>query len=336
MKSIVVGRVHQRTAVPIQAFPVHARLAPTCNDGIRHFVGGAAFASARTLAALGNEVFLAAPLGEDYPTALVDTQAFRFRISTHLCPRILQRTPRAVVLCDPQGRCHIMEDPGDDRALSVQADDLQPELTDADLLIITDPDIAPELLGSVTGSALTTAVDLQAVTADIFVPTSRAYQRLVAPFRHADIIAASGQFIPGGSRLAEFLAASTDARIIVITQAEHGCLVLERNESGTWPPGPTHVRVPPVAAVAGLDAGDTFLATFAHRVIEGGDSAVAAASYANQVTAAVIAAAWNDFPGGIDQLSQLIAQAVMPDASIAVHAAATATSQSPRRLLVNQ
>lgn len=336
MKCIVVGRVHQRTAVPIQAFPVQASPVPTRTEGIRHFVGGAAFASARTLAALGNEVFLAAPLGEDYPTALVDTQAFRFRISTHLCPRILQRTPRAVVLCDPHGHCHIMEDPGDDRPLSVQADDLQPELADADLLVITDPNIAPELLGSAADSPLTTAVDLQAVTPDIFVPTSRAYQRRVAPFRQADIIAASAQFIPEGSRLARFLAASTAARIIIITQAENGCLVMERDERGEWPSGPTHLQVSPVPAVAGLDAGDTFLATFAHRLIVEGNPAVAAASYANRVTAAVIAAAWNDFPGGIDQLSRLIAQAAAPDASTAARAAATATSQSPRRLVVNQ
>ena len=110
MRVVVIGIANQQTSLPVDRFPVEYVAQRYLTGAIRHTVGGVAFNVARSLCALGHVVALASPLGEDYPAAMIDAEAYRYNLSTHLCRRELARTPRSVVLYDTTGRRQVNTD----------------------------------------------------------------------------------------------------------------------------------------------------------------------------------------------------------------------------------
>ncbi|OKL53787.1 hypothetical protein BSZ39_07635 [Bowdeniella nasicola] len=348
MKVIVVGIANQRTTVPIGSFPVTLHHDASYHHEIRHSVGGMGFSVARALSALGNDVALAAPLGEDYPTALIDTEAYRFDMSTHLCTRSLARTPRSVVLYDDAGARQIFNDLTDSPGIAFHVDDLLPDVTQADITVLTSRRMAAGLATELAKRNLPFAVDLQNVDPMIRddlaayqeasedglppaghcpPPTGEAelgilaeapvcFDEWVAPFLPARYITMSSSRARG--REAEVLADvahASRAEVCVMTLAERGCLVLSRNPDGSWPAEPSHVPGEPVTITNSLGAGENFLAVLLHELITCGADPITAASRANIAVARLLA----DKPahGGItvDRLAELLGPGCAPRAN---------------------
>lgn len=119
MRVVVVGMAYAVVTLPVDTFPVEYRAVR--DVPISASVGGSGFVAARTLAALGDEVYLAAPLGEDAEAAAVDVAAYRYGVNSAMCPRSLPRSPRAVVL-EGDGQRQISRDLGEARSAHVDLD----------------------------------------------------------------------------------------------------------------------------------------------------------------------------------------------------------------------
>lgn len=219
MRAIVAGIASQEMVVPVDGFPIPYSDLRWVPHQIGTSVGGVGFAVARTLAALGDEVQLAAPLGEDAAAAAIDAAAFRFGMTTALCTRTLPRTPRAVVLVAPDGRRQVNADPGDAASAHLDPDLFPGPLLTADVLVLDNIPMCAPLVAAGAAAGVPVAVDLQDVRG-VENPDD-------APFLAADVLSMCHERVR--HREEETLLALRDrssARLLVMTLAEQGCLVL--------------------------------------------------------------------------------------------------------------
>ncbi|MDO5494316.1 MAG: carbohydrate kinase family protein [bacterium] len=252
MKVVVVGIANQQTALPVGGFPVEYEAVRFVPGQIRHTVGGVGFNVARTLSALGHMVALASPLGEDYPAAMVDAEAYRFSISTHLCRRDLRRTPRSIVLYDRTGRRQANVDLADAVDFTFSEEHLAPDLFRAKLVVLGNLDMVRPLIAPVVARGRRLAVDLQDVRG--------ADNPHDEEFLQADYLNMSNEYVRGSER--EVLLALREksrARVLTMTLAEHGALVLDRTMAE-----PAHVPAPEVEPRNTAGAGDIAFAKFLH------------------------------------------------------------------------
>jgi sugar/nucleoside kinase (ribokinase family) len=294
MKAVVAGIASQEMLLPVDGFPVPYDRVRRVPHQISTSVGGVGFAVARTLAALGDEVHLAAPLGEDAAAAAIDAAAFRFGVTTALCTRTLPRTPRAVVLVDPAGRRQVNTDPGDAASARLDPDVLPEPLRTTDVLVLDHIPMCVPLVRVAAEAGVPVAVDLQEVRA------------VVSPdhedFLAADLISMCNERVRG--REEEVLLAvrgRSAARLLVMTLASDGVLVLTP-ELGR----PLHVPAHDVGDVPNpAGAGETFFAALVHYLYGARLSPLAA------VGRAVVAAAWViSHPEEPDWLSSGVVEAV--------------------------
>lgn len=257
MKVVVVGIANQQTAVPVEQFPIPYSTTRHLTGQIRHTVGGVGFNVARVLATFGHAVALAAPLGEDYPAAMIDAEAYRYGVSTHLCRRELRRTPRSVVLWTKGGRRQANVDLTDAASFVFEEDGLAPDLFRAKLVVLGNIDMTRPLVTPIVQRGQRLAVDLQ----DIQGPDNPWDQDFLA----ADYLNMSNVNVEG--REAEILFALREksrARVLIMTMDSRGALVLERGASE-----PVQVPAPSVPVLNSVGAGDTFFATFLHHHLKG-------------------------------------------------------------------
>lgn len=160
MRVVVVGVSYVVTTLPVDAFPVEHTVVRDV-QGITSSVAGPAFLTARTLAALGDEVYLASPLGEDAEGAIVDAAAYAYGLNTAMCPRTLTYTPRAVALEDGGGRRLLSCDLDDARSSRVEVD--LGALVTAELLVLDDLQASAPLIAAAHAAGIAVAVDLGAV-----------------------------------------------------------------------------------------------------------------------------------------------------------------------------
>jgi len=256
MKVVVVGIANQQTAVPVEQFPIPYSTTRHLTGQIRHTVGGVGFNVARVLATFGHAVALAAPLGEDYPAAMIDAEAYRYGVSTHLCRRELRRTPRSVVLWTKGGRRQANVDLTDAASFVFEEDGLAPDLFRAKLVVLGNIDMTRPLVTPIVQRGQRLAVDLQ----DIQGPDNPWDQDFLA----ADYLNMSNVNVEG--REAEILFALREksrARVLIMTMDSRGALVLERGASE-----PVQVPAPSVPVLNSVGAGDTFFATFLHHHLQ--------------------------------------------------------------------
>ncbi|MDO5700622.1 MAG: PfkB family carbohydrate kinase [Bowdeniella nasicola] len=278
MKAIVVGTADQRTSLPVGTFPISdGHATPTPIHGIHHSVGGAAMAVARVLAASGDDVALAVPLGEDYAAAVIDTEAYRFDMSTHLCRRELRHTPRSVDLHDEDGHRHVYLDLAHAHSLPIDMRSLDTDAQRADVVVITSLDQAPTLPAALAVRGLRCAVDLQAFNPfdALHVPTAHrgthpadallATRETIRGALSAEILAFRADAVRARERQAlAALASRARSRLVILWCGTDGVLLLERGSCG-WPAEAVHV--PGCPELDAPHGGDTFLAAFLHRVI---------------------------------------------------------------------
>lgn len=278
MRVVVVGIANQQTSLPVAGFPIQYVAQRYLNGQIRHTVGGVGFNVARALSALGNMVALASPLAEDYPASLVDSEAYRYNISTHLCRRDLFRTPRSVILYDDQGRRQVNTDLTDAVDFHFQPGDLAPDLYHAELVVLGNLDMARGLIEPLLAQNRPFAVDLQ----DIQGPDQPYDQQFLA----ADYLNMSNEMVRGRER--EVLLALREksrARILSMTLGPDGALVLARDDDE-----PVHVPAPDVVPVSTVGAGDSYWAVFLHHVLKLNAEPVTAARRACEAAARLVAA----------------------------------------------
>lgn len=317
MKVIVVGIANQRTTLPIGAFPVTRGAGPSYHHEIRYSVGGIAFAVARSLAALGNEVDLAAPLGEDYPTSLIDNEAYRFDLSTHLCTRTLARTPRSVVLYAEDGTRQVFNDLTDASRASFRLSDLQPDVADADITILASRRMTAPLAAELADAGLPFAVDLHEIGPHILDDApgepSEEFAQWVAPFLSARYLTMSAERVPGREQAAlTALAHASRAELVIMTLGCRGCLLLVRQPDGSWPAEPVHVPASPVRITNTIGVGDAFFAVFLHELLTCRADPITAASRANTAVARLLAAEPAHGGIGVDRLAELLGPACAP------------------------
>nr|NLD41776.1 hypothetical protein [Actinomycetales bacterium] len=264
MKVVVVGIANQQTALPVESFPIEYQAARYLPNQIRHTVGGVGFNVARTLSTFGHMVALASPLGEDYPAAMVDAEAYRFNISTHLCRRDLVRTPRSVVLYDSEGRRQVNVDIGDATDFVFREEHLSPDLFRAKLVVLGNLDMVRPLIAPVIRRGRRLAVDLQDVRS--------ADNPHDEEFLQADFLNMSNEYVAGSERevLLE-LRAKSRAEVLTMTLAHEGALLLTREMSE-----PLHVPAPEVDPRNSAGAGDIAFATFLHGLLKLREDPVAA------------------------------------------------------------
>ena len=268
MKVVVAGIANQQTALPVDAFPVEYSPTRYLTGQIRHTVGGVGFNVARALAVFGHAVALAAPLGEDYPAAMIDADAYRYGVSTHLCRRELRRTPRSVVLWSTDGRRQANVDLTDAADFVFEPEHLDPDLFRAKLVVLGNIDMTRPLIRPLVERGSRFAVDLQDVQG--------AGNPWDADFLAADFLNMSNVHVQG--REAEVLLALREksrARVLTMTMDSAGALVLERGAAA-----PVHVQTPVVPVLNSVGAGDVFFATLLHHLVKSKLPAVDAARLA--------------------------------------------------------
>ena len=277
MKVVVVGVANQQTALPVESFPIEYTAQRYVTGQIRHTVGGVGFNVARALATFGHAVALASPLGEDYPAAMIDAEAYRFGVSTHLCRRELRRTPRSVVLWHEDGRRQANVDLTDAADFLFSPEDLAPDLFRAKLVVLGNSNMTRPLIGPLVERGSRFAVDLQDVRG-----ADNPWDR---DFLAADYLNMSNVNVRGYERdiLLE-LRAKSRARVLIMTLDADGALVLERDAEE-----PVHVPAPSVPVLNSVGAGDTFFATFLHHAVKGKLPATEAARLACAAGARMVA-----------------------------------------------
>ncbi len=273
MRVVVVGMAYAVVALPVEEFPVGYR--PVREASISTAVAGSGFTAARTLAALGDEVFLAAPLGEDAEAVAVDAAAYGHGINSAMCPRTLPRSPRAVVLEDGRGRRQIFRDLGEARSTRVELD--LGALATSELIAVDGVLPTAALLSSAQAAGVPVAVGLGALAG----PPGLDQQAYLG----ADLITMSCCPDADEVELLRTWRHRTAARLVVVTLGERGAI-------GLGPDGDEVIHVParrlgPGYRPAGLGA--TYFATLAHYVFARGCDARTAMEYAATAAAWTIA-----------------------------------------------
>ncbi|HZK04810.1 MAG TPA: carbohydrate kinase family protein [Actinomycetaceae bacterium] len=277
MKAVVVGIANQQTALPIRSFPVAYEANRYLPGAIRHTVGGVGFNVARTLSAFGHMVALASPLGEDYSAAMIDAEAYRYSISTHLCRRELTRTPRSVVLYDDAGRRQTNFDPAGAVDFVFREEHLAPDLFRAKLVVLGNSDMVAPLIDPLRERGRWLAVDLQEVHG--------AHNPADEKFLAADFLNMSNEYVKGSEREVLLgLRERSRARILTMTLGAAGALVLPSDVDE-----PVHVPAPRVRPRNTSGAGDIMFATLLHASLRLKEDPIAATTRAVEVASRYVA-----------------------------------------------
>lgn len=283
MRVVVVGMAYAVVTLPVDGFPVEYRAVR--DAPISASVGGAGFTAARTLAALGDEVYLAAPLGEDAEAAAVDVAAYRYGVNSAMCPRSLPRSPRAVVL-EGGGLRQISRDLGEARTAHVELD--LGALATSELVMVDG--VLPT--AALISSAQATGVPVVAALGAVVGPPLLEQQ----PYLAADLLVMG--HCPGGDdaeRVLRTWRRRSGARLVVLTLGARGALGMTTDAGEV-------LRVPardlgPGRRPAGLGA--TYAGTLAHYVFARGCDARTAMEYA--ATAAAWRIAHPEEPDGLGE-----------------------------------
>jgi sugar/nucleoside kinase (ribokinase family) len=256
MKAVVVGLATQGTILPVEGFPVPYTPARSVPHQITTCVGGAGFTVSRTLAALGDEVCLAAPLGEDAAAAAIDAVAFRYGVSTALCVRTLAHTPRDVILTDPTGRRHVSSDLGDVPSAHLDPASLAEPLRTTDVVLLEDIGLSRPVVAVARAAGVPVMADLH----DVAGPLDPDGDELLG----VDVLVMSNGRVRGREEdVLLALRERSGARLLVMTLAGDGVLALTPELAR-----PLHLEAYSSGPVTNPDgAGDTFFAALAHFLV---------------------------------------------------------------------
>src|SRR5699024_9515998 len=232
----------------------------------------------------GDEVYLAAPLGEDAEAAAVDAAAYRYGLNSAMCPRSLPRSPRAVVLQDGSGCRQISRDLGDARSTHVELD--LGALATSELIVVDGVLPTAAIISGAQAAGVPVAAGLGAMSG----PPGLEHQAHLG----ADLLVMG---CAGGDELALLRAwrQRATSRLVVVTLGARGAIGLGAGSDEVvhvpaWDLGPG--RRP-----AGLGA--IYFATLAHYVFARGYGAREA------MDLAATAAAWTiAHPGELDRLRE--------------------------------
>ncbi len=276
MRVVAIGIANQQTSLPVERFPVEYTAQRYLTGMIRHTVGGVGFNVARSLSALGHMVALASPLGEDYPAAMIDAEAYRYNLSTHLCRRELARTPRSVVLYDTTGRRQVNTDLTDAADFAFTPEDLAPDLYRAKLVVLANLDMARPLIEPLRQRGQRFAVDLQDIQG-----ADNPYDQ---DFLGATYINMSNELLHGREpEVLKDLRERSAAKVLSMTLGRDGALVLTREMTE-----PVHVTSPESQAINSVGAGDMYWAVFLHHLVKEKADAVTAATRGCQAAARLV------------------------------------------------
>lgn len=293
MRVVVVGMAYAVVTLPVDGFPVPYRAVR--DVPISASVEGSGFTTACTLAALGDEVYLAAPLGEDADAAMVDAAAYGHGVNSAMCPRSLPRSPRAVVLEDGRGRRQISRDLGEARTARVEID--LGALATSDLVMVDGvlPSSALVVAAKAAGAPVVAALgttgwpaleDQAYLAADLIV---------MAPCPDAD-----------EEELLRSWRQRSAARLVVVTLGARGAIgMTEGSDEIHYVPARD---LGPGGRPAGV--GSTYVATVAHYVFARGCDARTAMEYG--ATAVAWTIAHPHAPDGLGE-NVLEAAAARPD-----------------------
>lgn len=270
MRVVVVGMAYSVVTLQVDGFPVEYRSVRDAR--ISTSVAGSGFTAARTFAALGDEVFLAAPLGEDAEAAAVDAAAYGHGVNSAMCSRSLPRSPRAVVLEDGRGHRQISRDLGEARTAHVELD--LGALATSDLVVVD---------GVLPTAALITGARATGVPVTAALGSMKAAPGLEQhPYLSADLIVMGHCPTIDEEVLLRTWRQRSRARLVVVTLGDRGAIGMGLTDDEV-------INVPardlgPGRRPAGLGA--TYAATLAHYIFARGCGARAAMEYA------ATAAAW--------------------------------------------
>lgn len=294
MRVVVIGIANQQTSMPVDSFPFDYAPWRPVNGQIRHTVGGVGFNVARVISTFGNMVALASPIGEDYPAALIDAEAYRYNISTHLCRRELVRTPRSVVLHDPSGRRMVNSDLTDAADFAFDPEDLLPDVERADLVVLASLPLVRPLIAPLRDAAKLYAVDLH----DVRHPEGTSIRDFLA----ADLINLSNEHLRGREfEVLKSLREDSSAKLISMTLGEEGALILTPEMDD-----PVHIPVRKVDAVSTVGAGEVYWGVTLHYFVKGGLGAVDAATMGCEAATRMVASPTVYAPTSIEDLRDLI------------------------------
>lgn len=295
MRVVVIGIANQQTSLPVDSFPFEYESWRNVNGQIRHTVGGVGFNVARVLSTLGNMVALASPLGEDYPAALIDAEAYRYNISTHLCRRELVRTPRSVVLYDSTGLRMVNSDLTDAAAFTFDPESLLPDVGRSTLVMLANLPLSRPLIAPLREAATRFAVDLH----DLRDPQHQA----ISDFLAADLINLANDHLVGREvETLEYLRENSNAELISMTMGADGALVLTPEMDS-----PVHVPVRGVNATNTVGAGEVYWAVTLHNFLKEGRTAVDAAARGCEAAARLVELPVAYTPATIQELREVIA-----------------------------
>lgn len=260
MSILVVGVANTQTTVPIGSFPVSYEPARYLPGQIIQRVGGVGFNVARALAALGNQVRLVAPLGDDVGAAAVREQAARCRIDlVPACP--VADTPRSVVLVDNHGQRQIHTDLRDALTATLDLQAVCAQLPKIRVVVAANLDLCRPLLPLCAEYGVKLAVDLQDVQG-----SDNPYDTDFVT--HADLLTMSDARLAQEPRpVLEAMHRQGRAELLVLGQGARGALALIPHQHKC-----RQIPAFPARARDTTGAGDAFMAALVHYLyVNGGD-----------------------------------------------------------------
>lgn len=250
VRILVAGLVNLETAVPVEGFPLPYR-AVNFARGITSAPSGVGWNIALALRTLGNEVCLAALLGDDPAGRVIRAHVAGSGITAELHPTA--ETPQSVILHDPAGRRRAETDLKGLQEAAFPPDRFEAALAGCDLAVLANINWTRPLLARARAAGVPIATDLHEVRS-LDNPYDADY--LV----HADILFLSGERLPEPPEaLAERIQQRVDPEIVGIGLGERGALVAPRGARPTLVPA-----ISPRPMRSTIGAGDALLAGFLH------------------------------------------------------------------------
>ncbi|HEX9987342.1 MAG TPA: carbohydrate kinase family protein [Chloroflexia bacterium] len=251
---LVIGNVNLETALRVAAFPVPYESASFVPFGIDSAVSGVGYNLAKTLSVLGDDVVLAAIIGQDRTAAMTREQLRDDGIDDRYVLGQVEKTALSVVAYDESGRRAVFVDVKDLMEQIYPPSLFDEALAGVEAVLFTQVGYCRPLLAPARAAGKLVAVDLQLIS-DLDDPYKRPY------LEAANIVFMSDEQLPEPPETwAMHLLERYPAHVVGIGMGAAGALLLVR---GAGPP----VRMPAITTrpvVNASGAGDALFACFMH------------------------------------------------------------------------
>ncbi|MCP5487283.1 MAG: carbohydrate kinase family protein [Verrucomicrobia bacterium] len=255
---LIAGLINLETTVAVDAFPLSYQPVRFPFHGIQTRTSGVGYNLSAALTRLGHQVRLAAMVGQDELSSLVQATMAADGIDDRFLLKTLPATPQSVILFEPSGRRQIHVDLKDIQEATYPDEVFQKALDGVDLALVCNINFARRFLGEIRTRGIPIATDVHTINS-LDDPYNRDFMEA------ADFLFCSDEQLPvPPEQWAEQVMKHLNTHVLVVGCGAEGSMLVERDK----PP----IRVPAVSPRPvhnTIGAGDALLSGFIHGIVSG-------------------------------------------------------------------